>query len=157
MSWAPAIAPPHAVEPPPAGDSLLGHWLAMVSRHRQLRLERAARRLRITVTEWLALRQLQRSGRVTQCRLAEAAGLTPPSLSRALASLEEMGCVTRSADPHDLRSIRVDITDAGRALVARLLETEREVDRELFACLGPARCEELAGALRAVVAGDRRA
>ncbi|MFC3551434.1 MarR family winged helix-turn-helix transcriptional regulator [Lysobacter cavernae] len=153
-NWAPALAPLRAVEAVPtlAGEPLLGHWLALVSRSRHLRLERAARKLRITVTEWVALKQLQHGSGISQCRLASAAGLTAPSLSRALASLEDTGYVTRSADAGDLRSVRVDITDAGRALVPRLLETESEVDRELFACLGPVAREELATALRAVAA-----
>lgn len=132
------------------GDALLGHWLTMVSRNRHLLLERAARRLRLTITEWMALRQLQRMGVVTQCRLASEAGLTAPSLSRALASLEEIGCVTRNADAGDLRAIRVAITDDGRAMVERLLDTEREVDRKLFACLEPLAQEALADALRSV-------
>lgn len=157
MSGALAAAPPYSAEVVPlhgqAGpESLLGHWLALVSKNRQLQLERAARKLRITATEWVALRQLQRSGRTTQCRLATDAGLTAPSLSRALASLEDLGYVSRSADIDDMRFVRVEITDAGRALVPQLLETERKVDRELFGCLAQAAREELAVALRSVAA-----
>lgn len=157
MSGALAAAPPYSAEVvplhgQPGPDSLLGHWLALVSKNRHLQLERAARKLRITTTEWIALRQLQRSGCTTQCRLATDAGLTAPSLSRALSSLEDLGYVTRNADIDDMRFVRVEITDAGRALVPLLLETERKVDRELFGCLAQTAREELAVALRSVVA-----
>ena len=47
---------------------------------------------------------------------------------------------------------RVDITDAGRALVPRLLDTERRVDRELFGCLEQVARDGLAVALHAVAA-----
>ena len=155
MSGALAAAPPYSAEVvplhgQPGPDSLLGHWLALVSKNRHLQLERAARKLRITTTEWIALRQLQRSGRTTQCRLATDAGLTAPSLSRALSSLEDLGYVARNADIDDMRFVRVEITDAGRALVPLLLETERKVDRELFGGLAQAAREELTAALRSV-------
>lgn len=153
LDWALATLP--AVNddaPSPAAESRLGHWLALVSRNRQLQLERAARKLRMTSTEWVALRALQRSGRTTQCRLADDAGVTAPSLSRALSSLEELGYVARSADHDDLRLVRVEITEAGRALVPRLLETERRVDRELFGCLEQVARDGLAVALHAVAA-----
>ncbi len=152
LDWALAARPAVNDDAPLLGDSRLGHWLALVSRNRQLQLERAARKLRLTTTEWVALRQLQRSGRTTQCRLADDAGVTAPSLSRALSSLEELGYVTRSVDHDDLRLVRVEITDAGRALVPRLLETERRVDRELFGCLEQVARDELALALHAVAA-----
>jgi DNA-binding MarR family transcriptional regulator len=155
VSGALAAAPPYSAEVvplhgQPGPDSLLGHWLALVSKNRHLQLERAARKLRITTTEWIALRQLQRSGCTTQCRLANDAGLTAPSLSRALSSLEDLGYVNRNADIDDMRFVRVEITDAGRALVPLLLETERKVDRELFGCLAQAAREELTVALRSV-------
>lgn len=137
-----------------SGDGLLGHWLALVSKNRHLRLERAARRLRLTTTEWVALRQLQQSGRTTQCQLATDAGLSAPSLSRALSALEEQGHVSRAADADDLRCIRVELTESGRALVPLLVEAERRVDRDLFGSLAQAAREELALALRAVAASD---
>lgn len=157
MSGALAAAAPYSAEVvplhgQPGSDTLLGHWLALVSKNRHLQLERAARKLRITTTEWIALRQLQRSGGTTQCRLATDAGLTAPSLSRALSSLEDLGYVSRSTDIDDMRFVRVEITEAGRDLVPQLLETERKVDRELFGCLAQAAREELTVALRSVAA-----
>ena len=155
MSWALATAAAGAdamTMPLHGGDSLLGHWLALVSKNRHLQLERAARKLRLTVTEWVALRQLQQSGRTTQCELADEAGLTAPSLSRALASLEDLGYVDRRVDNDDMRLVRVEITEAGRALVPLLLKTESEVDSELFGCLEQVARDGLAGALRAVAA-----
>ena len=159
MSGALAAARPYSAEVvplhgQPGTDSLLGHWLALVSKNRQLQLERAARKLRITSTEWVALRQLQRSGRTTQCRLASDAGLTAPSLSRALTALEDLGYVSRNADIDDLRFVQVEITEAGRALVPQLLETERKVDRELFGGLAQAAREELTAALRSIASSQ---
>ena len=153
LAWSLAALPAiNDDAPATTAESRLGHWLALVSRNRQLQLERAARKLRLTSTEWVALRQLHRSGRTTQCRLADDAGITAPSLSRALSSLEELGYVTRQVDQDDLRLVRVDITDAGRALVPRLLDTERRVDRELFGCLEQVARDGLAVALHAVAA-----
>ena len=136
-----AAAPPYSAEVvplhgQPGPDSLLGHWLALVSKNRQLQLERAARKLRITSTEWVALRQLQRSGRTTQCRLATDAGLTAPSLSRALASLEERLGVALF---HRARQ-RLSLAPAGhaflpraKAILAGLDEAALGLDRHLLA------------------------
>ena len=46
--------------------------------------------------------------------------------------LEKAGLITRSASPDDERSITVTITDAGRALVARLLPGHVEVVSRLL-------------------------
>jgi DNA-binding MarR family transcriptional regulator len=46
-------------------------------------------------------------------------GVTAPTVSRMLRSLEELRLVHRHRDPCDRRQVRVDLTDAGRARIHR--------------------------------------
>ncbi|MFE5892120.1 MarR family winged helix-turn-helix transcriptional regulator [Streptomyces sp. NPDC056462] len=69
-------------------------------------------------------------------RLAESAPMRPGVLAGLLAveashvtrqvhQLERAGYVIRTADPHDRRAQRVELTDAGRAAVDRIREAAR--------------------------------
>jgi DNA-binding MarR family transcriptional regulator len=46
--------------------------------------------------------------------------------------LEKAGLITRDASPHDQRATLVDITEAGRALVAKVLPGHIQVVRDLL-------------------------
>ena len=52
----------------------------------------------------------------TQLDLVRCTHLKPPTVSVTLKKLEENGLVRRVADEHDLRAIRVYLTDKGKAL-----------------------------------------
>jgi DNA-binding MarR family transcriptional regulator len=65
--------------------------------------------------------------------LADAIVISRSGLTYQVGLLEKAGLVTRSASPGDDRSVTVTITDAGRALVGRVLPGHEEVvGRMLF-------------------------
>ena len=47
--------------------------------------------------------------------LAERIGISPPTASRAIEALVELGFVDRLRDPDDRRALRLGLTDAGQA------------------------------------------
>ena len=86
---------------------------------------RTSRRLRVEATgdiitpgQYTVLALLNGSGPSTLRALAESEHVQAPSMTRIVNALADQGFVTRSADPDDGRQVRVDITDAGRAVLA---------------------------------------
>ncbi len=58
-------------------------------------------------------------GPLTIGELAEAERVQPPTMTRVVARLEEVGLITRDADPKDKRVARVSLSNSGRKLIAR--------------------------------------
>ena len=89
----------------------------------RLSVMRLARRLRwqaegeVTASQLSALSSLDRAAALTLGELSSAERVKPPTMTRIVASLEELGLVARIPDPKDRRVCRVGLTDAGRRLV----------------------------------------
>lgn len=64
-----------------------------------------------------ALRTLTTSGPMRLGALADAEGVSAPSMTRIVDSLEQLGHVRRTPDPRDGRAQLVDATESGAALV----------------------------------------
>lgn len=109
-----------------------------------------------------ALSVLVFGGAQTPGELASAEQVTPPTMSRLVASLEEEGLVTRGPHPEDGRSVVIRATEEGR----RVMEEgrDRRVARlaGLLARLGPgeleaveATCDALESSLAGEAGGGR--
>lgn len=86
---------------------------------------RTSRRLRVEATgdaitpgQYTVLALLNGNGPQTLRRLAESEHVQAPSMTRIVNALVEQGFATRSAHPDDGRQAHVDITDAGRTVLA---------------------------------------
>jgi DNA-binding MarR family transcriptional regulator len=85
----------------------------------RLAVSRLARRLRretggeVTASQLSALHTLARLGPLTLGDLSVAEGVRPPTLTRVVASLEDLGLVTRTVDPDDRRVAHVATTVQG--------------------------------------------
>ncbi len=86
---------------------------------------RTSRRLRVEATgdvitpgQYTVLAQLNGYGAQTLRTLAEREHVQAPSMTRIVNALAEQGFVSRAANPDDGRQVHVDITDAGRAVLA---------------------------------------
>lgn len=84
---------------------------------------------------WLILVSLQAKRHGAQRELADAVGVEGPTLTHHLNRMEGAGLVTRSRDPQNRRVHRVELTDEGRALFGRLLESVLVFDARLRAGL----------------------
>lgn len=92
----------------------------------RLAVTRLARRLRqegaeggITPSQLSALATVERFGPVTLGELAAHERVQPPTMTRIVAALADAGLVTREVDAGDRRIARVQVTAAGRRLLAR--------------------------------------
>ncbi|GLY69178.1 MarR family transcriptional regulator [Amycolatopsis taiwanensis] len=126
--------------------------LAVVRLNRKLRAQRADQS--ISLTQLAALSTLYKCGPLSPGRLAAKEGVQPPSMTRVIAALEDLGFVERSAHPTDGRQFIVAVTAAGRSYVEETISArEAWLDRKL-AELG---AEERAVLARAAEIIDRMA
>ncbi len=84
---------------------------------RQLRQESDAG---LSPSQLSALTSIESHGPLTLGRLADQERVAPPSVTKAVAKLEEAGLVQRRLDDHDRRVAWVSITGAGTARLARI-------------------------------------
>jgi DNA-binding MarR family transcriptional regulator len=125
------------------GDSQLASdlSLAVMRLARQLRFRRP--QSPVSLSQLSALATLAKEGAMTPGALAIRERVRPPSMTRIIASLADLGFVDRVAHPDDGRQVLVSVSDAG----ADLLEAERRASREWLA----QRLETLANAERDIL------
>jgi DNA-binding MarR family transcriptional regulator len=71
----------------------------------------------MTATQRVALFELGDGGSLRLNDLAERMGVSPPTASRSVDALHELGLVERVPDPHDRRALRIDLTPTGKKLL----------------------------------------
>lgn len=108
------------------GDDRLASDLALsvVRLARQLRFRRPDSP--VSLTQLSALSTLSKEGAMTPGALAVRERVRPPSMTRVIASLAELGFVARTPDPGDGRQVLVSVSDAG----SHLVESERRASRD---------------------------
>ncbi len=89
---------------------------------------RLARQLRqrtmggLTPSQLSCLTSVERLEPVRLAELAASEAVAPPTLTRIVAALLEVGMVERQADPDDARAARISTTAAGRDALQRVRE-----------------------------------
>ena len=82
--------------------------------------------------------------------LAERMHIAPRSATEVVDHLADKGLVTRMPNPDDRRSVVIEVTDAGRGLMAEVGAARREVAREFYGVLDADERTELLRLLRKV-------
>lgn len=90
--------------------------LAVVRLTRHLRGRRVDSQ--VSLTQLSALATLSREGDMTPGALAGRERVQPPSMTRVIASLAELGLVVRRPHPTDGRQVIVSLSPSGQALIA---------------------------------------
>ena len=109
----------------------------------RLALARSARRLRqesgtgLSPSLTAALATIERQGPLTPSELAARERVQRPTVTRIVDRLEELGLVTRAADPGDRRSSLITVTRAGRELLASARTRKDAFLSERLEALGP--------------------
>lgn len=105
--------------------------------------------------EFDVLAALRRSGapyRASPGALVRATGVTSGTMTNRVDRLVTRGLVRRDSDPDDRRSVRVELTPAGRATVDGALVDLLEAEHELLAGLDEPARTTLADGLRRLLA-----
>jgi DNA-binding MarR family transcriptional regulator len=98
--------------------------LAVIRLARQLRFRRPESP--VSLSQLSALSTLAKEGAMTPGALADRERVRPPSMTRVIASLAELGFVARTAHPVDGRQVLVSVSPAGTDLI----EAERRASQE---------------------------
>lgn len=89
----------------------------------------------LTASQLIVLQIVAREGKVTPSAVAQAASLTPATVTALVDKLERRGFVSRNRDTEDRRRIWVEVTDDGRKSVAAAPDLLQARFQERFARL----------------------
>jgi DNA-binding MarR family transcriptional regulator len=98
--------------------------LAVIRLARQLRFRRPESP--VSLSQLSALATLAKEGAMTPGALASRERVRPPSMTRVIAALAELGFVARTPHPDDGRQVLVSVSRAG----VDLIEAERKASQE---------------------------
>jgi len=98
--------------------------LAVIRLARQLRFRRPDSP--VSLSQLSALSTLAKEGPMTPSALATRERVRPPSMTRVIASLTELGFIARSAHPADGRQVLVKVSRAGTDVI----DAERRASQE---------------------------
>ncbi|GAS96547.1 MarR family transcriptional regulator [Mycolicibacterium canariasense] len=98
--------------------------LAVIRLARQLRFRRPDSP--VSLSQLSALATVAKEGPMTPGALAIRERVRPPSMTRVIASLVDLGFIDRTAHPDDRRQVLVSVSPAGLDLI----EAERKASRE---------------------------
>ncbi|WP_443209611.1 MarR family winged helix-turn-helix transcriptional regulator [Rhodococcus rhodochrous] len=129
--------------------------LAVVRLTRHLRGRRSDSR--VSLTQISAMATLAQEGAMTPGALAARERVQPPSMTRVIASLHELGLVERTPHPTDGRQIIVTLSEAGTELLADEAQAREVWLTERLEKLDPdslATLRDAVGILTALVAED---
>lgn len=115
----------------------IAYLVRMLSNSLSQQIERALRPLQLTQAQLAALAQLALgpADGLSGAELGRRAGVTPQSMSTAVAGLHRRGLVTRSRHPTHGRMIQIRITEEGRRVLERAQELTAPVDARALALL----------------------
>lgn len=130
--------------------------LAVVRLTRHLRGRRTDSR--VSLTQLSAMSTLSQDGAMTPGALAAREKVQPPSMTRVIASLNDLGLVERTPHPTDGRQIIVDLSESGRDLLrdeaqareAWLTERLQQLDQDSLDTL-----RDAVGILTVIVTEDK--
>jgi DNA-binding MarR family transcriptional regulator len=138
MEW------PVATEPGTADE------LARTLREAIQRLNRRVRQTRavgdLTFSQLSALTSLQLAGALTPRELADVERVQPPTMTKIVGKLEDLGLVVRTPHPTDGRQVILAPTEQGRAMYAQFEKVRNEWLAEQLAALSTEQRDVLAQA-----------
>jgi DNA-binding MarR family transcriptional regulator len=113
-------------------QSLCSYWLKRADRHVSSSFARHLKGLRLTASEWAAIRQLYRPNRMSPVEIAHAIGMTKGGASKLVDRLVKKGWAIKRVGEFDRRFRTVELTEAGLYLVPRFARFVDTTDREIF-------------------------
>jgi DNA-binding MarR family transcriptional regulator len=126
--------------------------LAKTLRDAIARLNRRVRQTRpvgdLTFSQLSALTSLQLAGALTPRELADVERVQPPTMTKIVGKLEDLGLVARTPHPTDRRQVILAATEQGRVVYAQFERARNEWLAQQLAQLSPDERDTLARAAR---------
>jgi DNA-binding MarR family transcriptional regulator len=139
----------------PLQEGIIGR-IRLLARHMTEGRQQALRSGELVVWQLKTLLMLRKLGSpytTSPSQLAAMLGLTRGALSIRLATLEDLGLVSRTHDTTDRRRVQVSLTAAGRTALESAMNLEDAVEQRMLAVLTDREKRTLADLLRKVVVG----
>jgi len=112
----------------------------------------------IEYTVLIAIRHLAaEEGDVSVNRVAAHLHLSGTFVTTVTNKLLKRGLIHKRPHPRDRRRVRLDVSDAGRALLAELAPVQRQVNDVQFECLSAAEFRALIGMVERLIESSERA
>jgi DNA-binding MarR family transcriptional regulator len=106
----------------------------------------------VTNTQMFMLHYIQESGGCRLTALAEKLDVKPGAVTAMIDRLGRSGYVSRETDALDRRVIRVSLTEAGEAIIARSHELRKEIVAKYMEKLSPEEVETVTVLMEKLVA-----
>lgn len=111
-------------------ERVTAEQLAISLRESITRLNRRLRQARavgdLTFSQLSALTSLQLAGALTPRELADVERVQPPTMTKIVGKLEELGLVARTPHPTDRRQVILAATEQGRVVYAQFEKARNE-------------------------------
>lgn len=133
----PPVAIPGPGEGPRGVEGHLPYLLRQANSTMRLTIERVLEDLEVTQPQFVVMTMVNAYPGCSSADVARLTISTPQTISLIVANLERAGRLTRSADPAHGRIQRLELTDLGRALLARCRERTQAMQERLVANLSP--------------------
>jgi DNA-binding MarR family transcriptional regulator len=151
-----AQRPPSTTDPtgefPLDLTSYVFHLFAVVSRHREARLESELKAIGLNLSRHRALSVIHALEPCTMSELAEFSAVDRTTLTRTVDQLVDAALVERRTPREDRRQVILTLTDEGRRICRRSLRVIFNVSRELLSTIAEAEQRVAARALEAMLA-----
>jgi DNA-binding MarR family transcriptional regulator len=105
----------------------------------------------LTPTQFTALVKTVEAGRITQNHLGRLAAMDPATIQGVVRRLTERGLLARAQDPADRRTVVLEPTPAGLALIGSAVASARRITEATLAPLDPAERRQFLNLLRKMV------
>lgn len=102
----------------------------------QQAMDRALAELGLSVAQYSALTMIKAYQPLSSADLARLSMLTPQSAHEVVQRLDGRGLIRKFPDPHHRRIVRLEITDAGQALIQEARKLFDPVEERLLAAAG---------------------
>jgi DNA-binding MarR family transcriptional regulator len=110
----------------------VGFWLRFVSNHVSHAFARKLSASRVTVAEWVVMREMFDDEETSPGLLAERIGMTRGGVSKLVDRLVSKKLITRRERSDDRRFQSIALTAAGRRLIPQLAALADQNDEEFF-------------------------
>ncbi|MDQ8037778.1 MAG: MarR family transcriptional regulator [Pedobacter sp.] len=115
------------------GTEQIGYLMKAIIKKWRGTLDQRLASLGMSEARWFCLLHLGRAeSPLPQVELAEAMGITPPSLVKLLDRLEEDGWVERLPEPQDRRAKRVNLTPKAHEMVKVIEDEAQKLRQEVW-------------------------
>ncbi|WP_084525554.1 MarR family winged helix-turn-helix transcriptional regulator [Nocardia vaccinii] len=138
-------------------DEDLGEMASTLIEVSAMLVRQLPNRQQVSLTTVSTLGRLDREGPQRLTALAAAEGVAQPSMTQLVHKLEAGGLVERRPDPQDKRGCLIEVTEAGRRILAERRRERRDWLAERLAALSERERGELDAAMRTALPIVRRA